>query len=387
MTAASLTIEHFTGVGAIPEQDWQRFFPDDAEGWAYYQAIEASPPAGFSFEAIGVRRGNILVAAAPLFRVTYRLDTPLQGRWRPIGDWLFRHAPRLVGLPVMGLGSPMADRCHLGLDPDLTLDERTVIIAALLDGLDRYAAAERVPLLAIKDLVDAQAEVLNRTIAQAGFSRMAGLPVCVLDLPFANESDYIQSLSANNRSTLRRKIKSAAKVDVAIVRSIDGMEDELFDLYEETRRNSRFDYGDFEQLTPAYFRDVVTALGEKAAVITCRVGGRLLAFKLMFIEDTRVIDKYWGMRYPVGRDYNLFFVAWMEAVRFCLANGKTGLQSGQTAYAQKVKLGSHLDKLWVYFRHRGRVTNWIFQKIAPLIAFDKMDPELREIRKRHAVGT
>ena len=165
------------------------------------------------------------------------------------------------------------------------------------------------------------------------------------------------------------------------------MEDELFDLYEETRRNSRFDYGDFEQLTPAYFRDVVGALGEKAAVITCRVGGRLLAFKLMFIEDTRVIDKYWGMRYPVGRDYNLFFVAWIEAVRFCLANGKTGLQSGQTAYAQKVKLGSHLDKLWVYFRHRGRVTNWIFQKIAPLIAFDKMDAELREIRKRQAAGT
>ena len=387
MTAASLTIEHFSGVGAIPEQDWHRFFPGDAEAWAYYRAIEASPPPGFSFEAIGVRRGNILVAAAPLFRVTYRLDTPLQGRWRPIGDWLFRHAPRLVGLPVMGLGSPMADRCHLGLDPDLTLDERTLVIAALLDGLDRYATAERVPLLAIKDLIEAQAETLHGAIAKAGFSRIAGLPVCVLDLPFASENEYIQSLSANNRSTLRRKIKSAAKVDVAIVRSIEGMEDELFDLYEETRRNSRFDYGDFEQLTPAYFRDVVTALGEKAAVITCRVGGRLLAFKLMFIEDTRVIDKYWGMRYPVGRDHNLFFVAWIEAVRFCLSNGKTSLQSGQTAYAQKVKLGSHLDKLWVYFRHRGRVANWIFQKFAPLIAFDKMDPELREIGKRQAVAT
>lgn len=281
----------------------------------------------------------------------------------------------------------MADRCHLGLDPDLTLEERARIIAVLLEGLDRYAASERVPLLAIKDLVDAQAMSLDYTLAKAGYSRIAGLPVCVLDLPFATENDYIQSLSANNRSTLRRKIKSAAKVDVAIVRSIEGLEDELFELYEETRRNSRFDYGDFEQLTPAYFRDVVAALGERAAVITCRVGGRLLAFKFMFIEENRVIDKFWGMRYPIGRDYNLFFVAWIEAVRYCLANGKTTLQSGQTAYAQKVKLGSHLDKLWIYFRHRGRVSNWIFQKVAPLIAFDKMDPELREIRKRQVVRT
>ena len=384
MTQAALTIEHFSGVGEIAEQDWDRFFPDDAEGRAYYRAIEAAPPSGFSFEAIGVRRGNMLVAAAPLFRITYRLDTPLQGRWRPIGDWLYRHVPRLVGLPVMGLGSPLADRCHLGLDPDLSPAERADVLAALLAGLDRYAAAERVPLLAIKDLIDAQAGNLHDTLAQAGFSRIAGLPVCVLDLPFASQADYIQSLSANNRSTLRRKMKSAAKVEVTVVHSIDGLEDELFDLYEETRRNSRFDYGDFEQLTPAYFRDVVAALGDKAAVILCRVDGRLLAFKLMFIENDRVIDKFWGMRYPIGRDYNLFFLAWMEAVRFCLAHRKTSLQSGQTAYAQKVKLGSRLDKLWVYFRHHGRVANWIFQAFAPLIAFDKMDPELTEIRKQQA---
>ena len=53
-----------------------------------------------------------------------------------------------------------------------------------------------------------------------------------------------------------------------------------------------------------------------------------------------------------------------------------------TAYAQKVKLGSGLDKLWVYFRHRGRVTNRIFKTFAPLLAFDKMDPELKDIRQR-----
>ena len=50
------------------------------------------------------------------------------------------------------------------------------------------------------------------------------------------------------------------------------------------------------------------------------------------------------MRYPEGRDHNLFFVAWMEGVRFALAHGATQYQSGQTAYAQKVKLGSRLDQ-------------------------------------------
>jgi predicted N-acyltransferase len=207
----------------------------------------------------------------------------------------------------------------------------------------------------------------------------------VLDLPFKTEAEYIASLSANNRSTLRRKLKSAGNVEISIVNSIAGLEDEIFELYEETRRNSRFDYGDFEQLSPSYFRNVMAALGNRAAVILCRVDGRLLAFKLMFVERDRVIDKFWGMRYPIGREHNLFFVAWVECVRFCLANGIGKMQSGQTAYAQKVKLGSRLDPLWVYFRHRGRVTNTVFRLLAPFIAFDKMDPELTDIRHRQAV--
>ena len=382
ITDTEFTFEAFPGVAAIPEADWARLFPDDAEGWDYYSAVEATPPPGFRFEAATVRRAGRIVAAAPIFHVTYRLDTPLQGRWRPFGDWLYRIMPRLVGLPVMGLGSPLADRCHLGFDVALTPLEREAALRSLLGGLDAKAKAERIPLLALKDLADREAGPLHGVIARAGFSRIASLPVCVLELPYKTEAEYVQSLSANNRSTLRRKLKTAPKVQMEIVRSIAGLEQEIFELYEETRRNSRFDYGDFEQLSPSYFRRVMEGLGGRAACILCRVDGRLLAFKLMFIEKDRIIDKFWGMRYPDGRDYNLFFLAWMEGIRFALQHGAVRFQSGQTAYAQKVKLGSGLDQLWVYFRHRGRLTNRIFRTFAPLIAFDKMDPELAEIRQR-----
>ena len=88
-----LSVEFFPGVAAVPAVDWARLFPKDAEGHAYYTAVEGAPPPGFRFEAITVRRNGQIIAAAPVFHVTYRLDTPLQGRWRPLGDWLFRRAP------------------------------------------------------------------------------------------------------------------------------------------------------------------------------------------------------------------------------------------------------------------------------------------------------
>ncbi len=386
---ASLLSESASGVGAIPEADWTRLFPDEAEGWAYYKAVEATPPPGFRFEAMVVRdgAGGPIAAAAPIFHITYRLDTPLQGRLRPIGDWLHRTLPRLVAHPVIGFGSPLTDRCHIGFDPALDANDRAQALAALLAGLDAKAAREGVRILAIKDFADRETAGLDETVAAAGFSRIAGLPVCVLDLPFANEAAYIGSLSANNRSVLRRKLKTAGPVELETVTSIVGLEDEIFSLYEETRTNSRFDYGDFEQLTPAYFRDVMASLGpERAAVILARVEGRLLAMKLLFFEKDRVIDKFWGMRYPAGREHNLFFVCWMEGVRIALARGAKQYQSGQTAYAQKVKLGSRLDPMWVYFRHRWPLVNRGFRRVAPLLAFDKMDPELQDIRKREKSG-
>ena len=377
-----LNIRLHPGVGAVPRRDWDRLFPEDAEGWSYYSACEAVPPPGFEFEAITVEKAGRVVAAAPIFRVTYRLDTPLQGAWRPVGDWLSRTVPKLVSLRLVGLGSPLADRCHLGFAPELTPMEKRRVVEALLDGLERYAAEENIPLLAIKDLADRDAADLHGPLAEAGYSRIAGLPVAVLDLPFKSEQDYIASLSANNRSTLRRKLKAAGQVRVELVHSVAGLEEEIFALYESTRANSRFDYGDFEQLSPEYFKRVMESLGDRAACILCRVDGRLLAFKLLFIEPGRVIDKFFGMRYPEGRQHNLFFVSWMRAIRFCIEHGITRYQSGQTAYEQKVRLGSRLDNLSVYFRHRGRVSNRIFKTFAPLIAFDRMDPELTQIRRR-----
>ena len=381
----NLSASILPGVAAIAEADWTRFFPDDAEGWAYYRTIEAAPPPGFRFEAIAVHDGGHLVAAAPVFHVTYRLDTPLQSRLRPMGDWLHRTVPRLVAHPVIGLGSPLADRCHIGFDPGLSETGRRYAMTALLDGLDRKAAADGIRILAIKDLADREARPLYAIMESAGYTRMAGLPVCVLDLPFGDAESYIRSLSANNRSVLRRKLKTAGPVELETVTSIAGIEDEIYSLYEETRANSRFDYGDFEQLSPRYFRDVIAALGpDRAAVVLARVDGRLLAMKLLFIEKNRIIDKFWGMRYPDGREHNLFFVCWMEGVRFALTHGARQYQSGQTAYAQKVKLGSRLDPMSVYVRHRWPIVNRIFKRAAPLIAFDRMDPELAEIRKRTA---
>ena len=383
-SAHGLDVRIHAGVASFPRDAWNELFPDDAEGWDYYVACEGSPPPAFTFTAIGVYAGETLVAAAPIFRLTYRLDTPLQGKWRALGDWLADTFPRYVKLPLMGLGSPLADRCHVGFAPHLDSPERKTAARVLLAGLDAHAAAENVEILALKDLADRDVADTDAALQEAHFTRVGSLPVAVLDLTrFSSEDAYLASLSSATRKDIRRKLKGAVALRVEERRDIADVEAQIVALYDSTRGQSGFDYGDFEKLSPQYFRDVVANLGDRVVTMLYWLGDDLIGFNLLFVEKGRMIDKFIGMKYPVARDHNLYVLSWMTNVRYCLKHGIPLMQTGQTAYSSKLRFGSRLDKLWLAYRHRRPFWNWIFARGGRLMAFDKMDPDLQALEKKN----
>src|SRR5689334_17983996 len=89
----NLVAKALPSVTAVEQPMWDRLFPGAAEAWDYYRACERSAPQGFAASAIGVFAGDELVAAAPLFKISHRLDTSLEGPLKVVGDWLGRTAP------------------------------------------------------------------------------------------------------------------------------------------------------------------------------------------------------------------------------------------------------------------------------------------------------
>jgi len=372
-------------VADIGEQVWDACLPGEAERHAYYIACERAALGGQAAlvtSAACVEQGGVVIAVVPFFIVDYRLDTSLQGSFRKLGDVLFRYARPLISLRVLCVGSPYAERCHLGISPRLGADEREQAVLALRDAIDAHASDEGVGLVAWKDLAPEDAGPLEALLTQDGYSRLASLPVASLDLPFRSEADYLATLSAGTRKDIRRKLAKSGEVRIEMRSAIAGLEDDITALYESTRQQSGLDYGDFERLPPAYFAEVSRRLGDQALFVLYWVGPTLAAFNLLLIERERVIDKFLGMRYPLGRQHNLYALSWLTNVRYCLAHGKTQLQSGQTAYASKLRFGSRLVPSAIYFRHRQRLLNWALHAISPYIAFDRNDPDL----KAHALA-
>jgi hypothetical protein len=372
------------GVGELDEVAWTTCYPDHAEGWQYYSACECGAVEGMRTAAIVLRDVEGFVAAAPLFEVSYRLDTSVQsGVIRRISDFVARHFPKLmVEWRLLGVGSPYADQCHIAFRPGLTRTHRDAAFAALIGEVEAEAKRRRASLIAYKDLLADEYNLAQVPISHARYVKIASLPMAVLEINATDIDGYLARLSPSTRKDIRRKLK-AARGAVTIERrsDISDIAGIIEELYESTRQSSAVSYDAFEELPQGYFRTVSERLKDGVIFILYWVNGELAAFNMLLLEPGRVIDKFLGMRYPLARDHNLYAVSWMENVRYCLETGRRQLQTGQTAYAAKLRYGSHLVPSALYVKHQNRAVNRVIRWVAPLIAFDRWDPDLRKIAR------
>lgn len=380
MEAAALSFHVHPAIDGVAEADWNACFPGDPENWSYYAAVEASRLEAFEWVYFEVREGGRSLAVAPAFITHYRLDTTVQGRWKHWLRSMPAWATSLLTLRLLCLGSPLADTCHFGFAPMQPADRCRDLAGRLLAGVERYAAARGLWLLAAKDLPDELANgAAGAALDEASYARERSLPNAMLELPAGGEAAWLAALSRSTRREVRRKLGSSSALKIEERHGPAALEfiPEIFRLYELQRAGSRVDFDQFEALTPDYFRHVLLALGERSVVFLYWNDGRLIGFNLCYHTASAFIDKFIGFDPGPARQLNLYVVSWVHNLRYCAARNIRLLQTGQTAYAMKVHLGSRLARNWNYFRHRCKPVNALLRLAGPLLAAERYDEDLR----------
>lgn len=377
-SVTSIALPSFTD---LDRAAWDHIYTDAVEGFDYFRSCEQAPPAMFEFQAFGVREGGKLIAGGPTFSTDFRLDLAAGGPFQRVAQWLEKRAPRLNRVKVLGLGSPHADELGLAFAPELDTAARARALDTLLAGLGRHAQETRSTLIAFKNVSTAQCEEFGEVFARRGYARIATLPISKLAIP-ASVDAYIDSLSANMRSNIRRKLKRAARLKVEIRKggaSIADVEAELFELRELTRRRASTDYDAFAEVAPGYFASVMAGCGDRARLLLYRLDGRLIAFSIVLLEKSRLKEKYTGMRYPEGPDNGVFFLNWVTLIRLCIEHNIPQLHAGETTYLTKARLGCQFHRSWIYFRHRRPLVNALFGQASRWVSLEAADPDLREL--------
>ena len=358
-----------TSIDAFAPADWDALFPHELEGHAYLGAIERANLAGFRYRYFAVRDGDRLCAAVPAFVTDYRLDTTVQGGWRHLTGALAKVFPRLLRIPMLSLGSPVTECCRIGFVADATPEQRAEWLDAILAQMERMSAAEKFGMLAVKD-APCNEPIWQQVCPRHGLRALSGLPGATLDIRWRDVEGYLESLGPSTRKDLRRKRRAGEALQIQWRTDLDGIADEVQRLYRETLARAELS---FEELTPAYFENVLRDMPGRAYCVTYAEHGKLIAFNLVLQDSDCLLDKFLGMDYAAMARYNLYHVSWLENIRHCIDKGIAVYASGQGLHREKLRLGSTLAANALWYRHRNRIVDGVFARLEKIASIEDDD--------------
>jgi len=309
---------------AEPPRD---FLAGELEGYEFYKAFQEAGIEGFELGYLQARRHGIAVATAPFFVMRYRINTTMKGGW----------LKRLLApfwLRIACIGHPLAD--FGAIDGEIS----GPVLEAFNGHLSRKA-----PIVSYKDFPP--------TLPLTDFAVEPGLPVAALEV----RPDYWSRLRQPVRSDFRRRLRKAEALRIEVRDGFPAeLGDRIYELYLNVHRRGEFS---FETLTRRYFELV----GPFSKYALYWEGEALIGFCLLMCKGNRMHYKYLGMDYERGRPHGLYFIMSLSHVEMCLRDGYTIYQTGCTTYEFKQRLGSVLHPVYLYYRHRNPLINWVLRKM------------------------
>ena len=384
------TVQWLSSAEELPDALWRESFPPEAEGGWWYRALDHSNLGDqFTFYYGLIACGDKAIGIAPVFVMNVPIDIvtpPAVTRVLLVAGKL---RPSLRYQRTLFVGSPCADEGTVGLRPGVRLAE---VSEELQDALEALSVREHAKMIVWKDFPDAGVQELGGLIKARRMFTMPSYPSTVVHLPKGGFDDYLATLDAGRRYSLRKKLKTSkamgALQSAVIQRPQDAELKEIFALFMQTYTKGKTK---FERLGFAFFEQIARC--EESHFITLRAPetGRLVAFMLCFRGGRKVINKFIGLDYALDERWFMYFRLWEAAVIWAMVIGADEIQSGQTVYRAKLDIGHQLVPLTNVCLNRNWFFHRLFAAVARTVSWSTLDADLKlraeaQARKGQAKG-
>ena len=375
-----LSLEWLNSESQIPQALWDSCFPAPYEGQWWYRSLEcAHLEEQFTFTYGLISLNGEPIAIAPAFIMDVPIELVMPPIILPIVKLIGKVIPSFLYQRTFFIGSACSDEGHIGIDP-IILKAQTVtqddIFLCIQEAAETQAQKYKAAMLVWKDFP----VIYHQTLASISESKnlfpLISFPSALLKLKGGNADDYINSLKESRRYPLRKKLRKAllAPLDVSIVHLPDNQT--LHQLYRLFSRSYLKGKTKFEELTPEFFEFISREKEAHFIILRHQSSQEIVAFMLCFDLKEHVINKFIGIDYDAPRDWFIYFRLWIEAVNWAYKIGAKTIQSGQTAYPAKIETGHEFVHLTNFCKHRNRFMHKIYKKVASLVNWDTLDPDL-----------
>ncbi|HZY30778.1 MAG TPA: GNAT family N-acetyltransferase [Candidatus Methylomirabilis sp.] len=281
----------------------------------------------------------------PLFESRFDLSTFAEGWIKRSLKAAGRLVPSIFHPRILGVGLLVGEWSEIGIDPQIdagTLEAAWKMALGALQTLGTELESDIVAFYNFNHHGKLPGEVFEK------FNRVQCLPCARLPITFNSLEEYISGLSRSARKDLRRKMRISREVRVVRSRTISPLLDRIYKLYLQTVERCPMALGVHNRL----FLEKVCERVPGAEYTLYFVQEELAAFNLLVVKQEAMVDKYFCMDYELGRKYNLYFLSWLENVRYCVEQGIPLYQAGQGAEETKARLGATSIPSTILFKHR-----------------------------------
>ena len=329
----------------VSRGELERLFPEPSSTAALLSLLQESGIEGFHLRSIVVSKNEAPILLLPLFESRFDLSTFAEGWIKRSLKAAGRLVPSIFHPRILGVGLLVGEWSEIGIDPQIdagTLEAAWKMALGALQTLGTELESDIVAFYNFNHHGKLPGEVFEK------FNRVQCLPCARLPITFNSLEEYISGLSRSARKDLRRKMRISREVRVVRSRTISPLLDRIYKLYLQTVERCPMALGVHNRL----FLEKVCERVPGAEYTLYFVQEELAAFNLLVVKQEAMVDKYFCMDYELGRKYNLYFLSWLENVRYCVEQGIPLYQAGQGAEETKARLGATSIPSTILFKHR-----------------------------------
>jgi hypothetical protein len=329
----------------VSSADLGRLFPEPSRTAHFLSLLQESGVDGFTLHTIVVLQDDVPILLAPLFAARFDLATFVEGWLKTVLNVAGRLIPTVFRPRVLGVGSLVAEWSEIGIDPAIdagTLDAAWTLALGAMHTLAVELESDMVALYNFNQFGNLPAQVFT-TFNRVQYRSSARLPI-----DFSSLEEYLSRLSGSTRKELRRKMRVAPEVRVVRSTTIAPFLDRIYALYLETVARGPLALGRHNRT----FFELICDRVPGAEYTLYFVQEELAAFNLLVVTEDSMVDKFFCMKYGIGRTYNLYVLSWLENIRTCVERKIPFYYSGQGTETTKAHLGATFIPSFILFKHR-----------------------------------
>ena len=194
------------------------------------------------------------------------------------------------------------------------------------------------------------------------------LPTCIFNNIYININDYLNSLRASYRRRIQKSIKKCKDVKMKEIKdnSVD-----IYNLYLNTYNKSNYK---LEKLEKDFFNKID---GTKLVYFK---DNKPVGFTLLKKVEDKLIFMLCGMDYSIDTT-DLYYFMLYKIIEYAIKNKCKIIDFGQSSEETKLKLGSFLEKRYLYIHHSNKILNKVASVIKGIIEYKYTFPDYRVFKE------